>query len=100
VVPFSRYQRSFNKKSGIWSVHEVKVEKSFPHIPALVERIVERRLEDGEGMTGNAVLDLEDPRRIARTLAPIPPPSTQQLVQERKSRFQDPDKTLDYEWDT
>ncbi|XP_052715271.1 uncharacterized protein LOC128188330 [Crassostrea angulata] len=95
-----RYQRSFNKKSGIWSVHELKEDKTYNYIQSLVEKIVRRRLDDEEGMSGNVVLEADDPRRISKTLARIPPPPTAQLVKERKSRFEDPDKTLDYSWDS
>ncbi|XP_062597804.1 uncharacterized protein LOC134259221 [Saccostrea cucullata] len=90
-----RYQRSFNKKTGIWSVHELKGDKTYSYIQSLVEKIVKRRLND-EGMSGNVVLEADDPRRISKTLARIPPPPTAQLVKERKSRFEDPDKTFDY----
>lgn len=95
-----RYQRSFNKKSGIWSVHELKVDKTYSYIQSPVEKIVKKRLNDEEGMSGNVVLEADDPRRISKTLARIPPPPTAQLVRERKSRFEDPDKTLDYSWDS
>ncbi|XP_061167506.1 uncharacterized protein LOC133176400 [Saccostrea echinata] len=35
-----KYQRSFNKKSGVWSVHELKAEKNYPYIPALIHKII------------------------------------------------------------
>lgn len=55
MLNYYRYQRSFNKKSGIWSVHELKVDKTYSYIPFLVGKIIKRRLDDEEGMSGNVV---------------------------------------------
>uniref|UniRef100_A0A8W8NUH5 Uncharacterized protein n=1 Tax=Magallana gigas TaxID=29159 RepID=A0A8W8NUH5_MAGGI len=65
-----------------------------------VRCIVRRKLDDEEGNSGNIVLEADDPRRISKTLVRIPPLPIAQLVKERKSRFEDPDNTLDNSWDS
>lgn len=51
-------------------------------------------------MNRNVILEAYDPRRLSATIAPIPPPPTQDLMAEKISRFnrEDPDKTIDYDW--
>ena len=48
---------------------------------------LENRLLDGIDMNRAVVLEADDPRRISAVLAPIPTPTTSQLVTEKKSRF-------------
>ena len=49
-------------------------------------------------MNQDMALEPEDPMRISRNIAAIPPPPTQQLGLNQRSRFskEDPDKTIDY----
>lgn len=79
--------RTFNKKSGRWSVTPVKVEKSYIHVEILQKRIVQARLTDQEGMCHPAVLAATDPRRLSRTIAPVEPKPTAVLQEEKVSRF-------------
>ena len=72
---------------------ELKEDKQYSHIPALISRIVTNRLEDREGMQGPAVLEADDPRRISKHLAPIPPPPTKELVLQKKSRMKTEDSS-------
>ncbi|XP_055999261.1 uncharacterized protein LOC125649364 [Ostrea edulis] len=80
--------RTFNKKSGRWSVTPVKVEKSYRHVDIIMERVVAARLNDQEGMSQSVVFDIDDPRRLSRTIAPIDPKPTTELLEEKVSRFQ------------
>lgn len=94
-----RFQRSYNKKSGRWAVHPLKEKKAFSYISSLQQKILESRVADEVGMNQPVILEVDDPRRISAHLAPIPPPSTAQLVLEQKSRFprvenSDPDQTI------
>ena len=68
-----RQQRKFNKKSGRWSVTEVKNKKTYYHIPDFISLIVRVRLEDKEGMHKKVALKPDDPRLISKTLARVPP---------------------------
>nr|XP_022301675.1 uncharacterized protein LOC111109742 [Crassostrea virginica] len=79
--------RTFNKKSSRWSVTPVKVAKSYRHIEVLLERVVVARLRDQEGMCQPVVLDIHDPRRLSRTIAPVDPKPTAVLEEEKVSRF-------------
>ena len=47
-----------------------------------MKKVVKQRLEDRIGMKRKVVLEVEDPRRIAPTLAPAPPP-TSEIVEEK-----------------
>ena len=66
---------------------EMKEDKQYGHIPALISLIVTNRIEDREGMQGPAVLEASDPRRLSVNLAPVPPPPTKELVLQKKSRM-------------
>ena len=77
-----RYQRIFQKKSSRWSAFPVKAPKTYSYIPDLVKSIVVRRVEDNVGMSQPFELERDDPRRISAHLAPLPPPSTLQIVSE------------------
>ena len=63
-----------------------------------MREIVTMRLGDHVGMNRVVPLEEEDPRRISSTLAKIPPPPTEQIAEEQKSRFkkEDPDATILY----
>lgn len=93
---FYRWQRSYNKKTARWSVHAVKEEKSYVYIKDLIKSIVCMRMEDRIGMNRRVVLEPDDPRRLSAHLAAIPPPPIHEIVANQKSRFEDPDKTIDY----
>lgn len=80
--------RTFNKKSGRWSVSPVKVDKSYDHIHILQERIVEARRIDQQGIRHSVLLDADDRRHLGRTIAPTDPKPTAELQREKISRFQ------------
>ncbi|XP_062592418.1 uncharacterized protein LOC134253840 [Saccostrea cucullata] len=79
--------QELQQKSGRWAVYPVKEKKKIPYIPSLQEKILLSRVTDEVGMNQPVVLEVDDPRRLSSHLAPIPPPSTEQLVVEQKSRF-------------
>ena len=82
------------QKSRCWSAYPVKI-KIWLYYRVNGEGI-ERRLNDNIGMNRPVVLETDDPRRISRVLAPIPPPATAEIVQHQKSRFLSKrDDTLD-----
>lgn len=81
-------------------MNEVKAQKKYPYISDLLRQILMKRLSDDIGMNRNVILEASDPRRLSATIAHIPPPPTQDLMAEKISRFnrEDPDKTIDYDW--
>lgn len=82
-----RLQRTFNKKSGRWTVYPVKGKKTYHYIEMIMEWILEKRLEDKEGFHKKQDLEEGDPRRLAGIIALVPPPPTAELAAETKSRF-------------
>ncbi|XP_033728705.1 uncharacterized protein LOC117317856 [Pecten maximus] len=82
-----RYHRTYNKKSARWSAVPYKVEKKYSYISDLISAVVEKRLLDREGMHKSKTLSPSDPRHISSVLAPLPPPPTATLVEEKKSRL-------------
>ena len=69
-------------------VFAVKEAKTYPYIPQLKEQTIQMRLMDKEGYQ-ELDLSANDPRRLASTIAPVPPPPTAQIVAEQKSRFKE-----------
>ncbi|KAL3886636.1 hypothetical protein ACJMK2_026617 [Sinanodonta woodiana] len=83
-------------KSRSWSAYPVKEDKSYDYITELMEKVIERMLNNNIGRNRPVVLETDDPRRISRVLAPIPPSATTEIVQQQKSRFSSKrDDTLD-----
>ena len=75
------------QKSSRSTAVELKTEKKYNHIPALISKIVSCRPEGDEGIHRPMVLMVNDPHRISRNLAPIPSPSTKELVLSKMSRM-------------
>jgi hypothetical protein len=56
-----------------------------------MERVVAACLNDQEGMCQPVVLDIRDPRRLSKTIAPTNPMTTAELLEEKVSRCQSKD---------
>ncbi|XP_069133173.1 uncharacterized protein [Argopecten irradians] len=80
------YHRTFNKKSGRWSVYPCKLEKEYRYVNDLLKNMLVRRLDDREGMHRPKEMAADDPRRLSSHLAPVSPEPTKQLVDMMKSR--------------
>lgn len=101
IVKLLQISETVQQEKWLMSVQKLNVEKTYSYIQSLVEKIVRRKLDDDEeGKSGNIVWEADDPIRISKTLVRIPPPPIAQPVKERKSRFEDPDNTLDNSWDS
>jgi hypothetical protein len=79
----------FNKKSGRWLLRPVKEQKSYSYSKDLMAGVLVRRVEDRTSMFKPVQLHDDDPRRISASIAPVPPPPTDQLRQEQKTRFKE-----------
>ncbi len=64
-----------------------KAPKDYKYITELQESILQNRLQDERTVTRKRPLNADDPRKIASTIASVPPPATQELVAKHKSRF-------------
>jgi hypothetical protein len=67
-------------------VHALRERKQYRYMSSLLAKAVQLRIRDRVGMK-KTVLAPDDPRLIARHLAPMEPPPTQELVLQQKSRF-------------
>uniref|UniRef100_K1QPQ6 pyridoxal 5'-phosphate synthase n=2 Tax=Magallana gigas TaxID=29159 RepID=K1QPQ6_MAGGI len=100
---YRRQHRTFNKKSGRWSVSPVKVDKSYNHIHILQERIVEARLNDQQDPL--TFLGLPRPRlNLGSSIRPTgllqPPPSfSESLSEDYKKNDENPVCSLMFYWD-
>ena len=61
--------------------------KEYRYIKELMMLVFHKRATTEGTIDRRIGLIQEDPRRIARNIAPIPPPSVQSLVDAHKSRF-------------
>lgn len=87
--------KKLQQKTSRWSVHPVKVEKNYSYVQDLIRHITSR-IEDDIGMNRPMELEADDPRRISAHLAPVPPPSTRDIVATQISRFENLNKTIEY----
>ena len=85
---FNSYHRAYSKHSKRWTVTETMNAKKYDYLPKLMESIIKLKLEDRSKLHRRATLSEGDPRLLSPTTAPIPPPDTQELVRERRSRFE------------
>lgn len=54
----------------------------------LLQKVLEKQVADREGFHWQLELKEYDQRRISKTIAPIIPPPSIQLAEEKKSRFE------------
>lgn len=69
-------------------MYPVKERKKYDHVSILLQKVLEKQVADREGFHGRLELEEDDPRRISKTIAPIIPPPSIQLAEEKKSRFE------------
>lgn len=69
-------------------MYPVKERKKYDHVFILLQKVLEKQIADREGFHGQLKLEEDDQRRISKTIAPIIPPPSIQLAEEKKSRFE------------
>lgn len=69
-------------------MYPVKERKKYGHVFILLQKVLEKQIADREGFHGQLKLEEDDQRRISKTIAPIIPPPSIQLAEEKKSRFE------------
>ena len=60
-----------------WAVQKVKAQQAYNHLRPLMRQILEMRMNDNIRMNQSMALEPDDPKRISRNIAAIPPPHTQ-----------------------
>ncbi|XP_077866720.1 uncharacterized protein LOC144355198 [Saccoglossus kowalevskii] len=81
-----RYLIGATTKTLRYSVKPIRVQKTYLHIAQLMKSFVVKRLTDTHGMQRNKELEPQDPRRISLHPAPLSPPRTDTLVEQKNSR--------------
>ncbi|XP_033635088.1 uncharacterized protein LOC117296331 [Asterias rubens] len=82
-----QYHRVYSKHSKTWVVKPVLETKKYMYIKNLMTRVFQGRLNDSEPLSRKSVIPEGDARLISTTIAPMPPPPTEQLVKQRQTRF-------------
>ena len=77
----------YNKKSANWYAVPMKIAKDYGYITEIQTEIMRRRMVDRESILRRREMLPGDPRRISRTLAPISPPPTAELVKRHHTRM-------------
>ncbi|XP_071792699.1 uncharacterized protein [Asterias amurensis] len=82
-----KYHRAYSKHSQSWVVKPVMQKKKYNYLTDLMVSVFQARLDDTQLLRRKTEMLANDPRRIASTIAPIPPPPTEELVAKHQSRF-------------
>ena len=82
------FKRQYSKRAKGWHVQAVRSKKDFKYINPLLKKIFKRRRDSNEPVTAQPARSPKDPKLISPTICMTKtPPSTEELVQQRLSRF-------------
>ncbi len=87
IFSFPRFVKRYSKRSKKWTAQPKPKPKTYSYIPDLMERIVAKRLVVFGHLSQHVTLSDDDPRRISSTIAKVPAPSLEKLVQDRLDRM-------------
>ena len=79
--------RKYNQRTKSWNVKIVKQAKDYGYIWMLLAKVFRLRVEDNENMQRAVPMEADDPRRIAPSIAVVPPPPSSELFIQPSSRF-------------
>ncbi|XP_063956776.1 uncharacterized protein LOC129269419 isoform X1 [Lytechinus pictus] len=82
-----KLRAKWSKHAGDWVTTKVRTAKKYTYMPGMVSRILERRCRDDQPLHRPAVMLPNDPRQIRKSLAPLPRPPMENLLEKKKSRF-------------
>ena len=82
-----KFQKLYSKRSGNWRVEAVKEDKTYSYWPKLIAEILCKRAEDPETAARHVIVSPTNPQHLAPTIAMREPPTTEDLVAARLSRF-------------
>ncbi|XP_072172010.1 LOW QUALITY PROTEIN: uncharacterized protein [Diadema setosum] len=82
-----KLKAKWSKHAGDWVVHEVRVGKTYSYDVEMMTEIMNLRLHDTRPLFRSPDPIPDDPAVIRPRLAPVPPPSKEELRERRKSRF-------------
>lgn len=84
----SCYYRTFNQRTECWDIASTKGDKDYSYIPMLMAKIFKLCANDDGSMQDYMEMSLNDPRKIAPTIARVAPLPTNELVAAHRSCFQ------------
>ena len=84
-----RYVRYFSKAANRWGFKIAKEKKLYSYIPDLIYQILSQfsTCYKERPLYTEGIIQEDDPRRLAETIAPTEPVSTKELVSQRHSRL-------------
>ena len=82
-----RYDRKYNQRTKHWDVAARKIDKDYSYISMLLAKIFTWRKNDCGSIQDYMEMSLNDPRRIAPTIAATDPLPTSELVARHMSWF-------------
>ena len=82
-----RYNRVYSKVANHWTAVARKVPKDYSYMVDIMSSVIKKVAEEGVVLRGKASVSVDDPRKIAATIAPTTPPPTREIVEQMMSRF-------------
>ena len=87
--------RKYNPQTKSWTSKVIKKRKDFGYIPMLMVKIFRQRIDNKKKLDGKNDLSLDDPKRIAPTIAPVQPEASEEIHKrklEARTRFKNQKK--------
>lgn len=84
---FCSYRKVYNKRSKQWTVSAEREPKTYWYVSDLQKHIVNSCINDREPKTRPRGFEMDDPRKIAPTIAAVPAPPLSELIENHRSRF-------------
>ena len=82
-----RLRRQYNKNSKHWTVVEEREPKTYPHIPRLIDSIVQEKLDCKLSIDRPRELSAQDPKSIKANIAAVELLPTEDIFKSQRSRF-------------
>ena len=79
--------RNYNQRTKTWNVKVIKEAKDYGYIWIMLAKVFHLRLQDDDNIQRVVPMDNDDPRRIAPTIAVVPPVPSRELFRQHTSRF-------------
>jgi len=82
------YNRKFQKQTKKWDATPSLVNKKYDYIPILLKEIERLHIQSRNNLKKGQPSSYDHPASIARTIGNSQPGSTNEIVQQKQSRFQ------------
>ncbi len=82
-----KFSKRFSKRSKKWHAEPVKQDKTFPHIPYVMAKVLQARKNDGQSIARQVPLPANHLRLISPTIALRASPALDELVSQHITRY-------------